>query len=81
MHPVGGATAKLHTQNRTFRKFATHAPFNSLLPFSSPLISLLENVLGALIDLTDLIGFLYGTLPLLPLSFPFFCCHSIFLRC
>jgi len=26
VHPVGGATAKLHTENRTFRKFATHAP-------------------------------------------------------
>jgi len=26
VHQVGDAMAKLHTQNRTFRKLATHAP-------------------------------------------------------
>jgi len=36
VHPVGGATAKLHTQNRTFRKFATHAPTGAAALVSAP---------------------------------------------
>ena len=36
MHPVRGATAKLHTQNRTFRKFATHAPTGAAALVSAP---------------------------------------------
>ena len=71
MHPVGGATAKLHTQNRTFRKFATHAPTGGGSSGVSFRPNFVQPLNFSLLFLSLPYPFYPPSLPISPSSLPF----------